>query len=191
MNIVVNSPYRVPPRKVDLSMKKTVLIAGAIVLIVGGVLAATPVSNQSVARDTYATMTGPVFEFPGPFDVINPSIAYTASWSSSSGTSITVTALDCGPDPSCASHSIISNASGTSGSLSWSGTKGRFYAVTVSHSATVTVTASLPLAAGEVGFILLVFGIVVLVIGSVPRVREPLSRRRARPSKEEKRGVRP
>ncbi|MGI0053355.1 MAG: hypothetical protein ACREC5_04765 [Thermoplasmata archaeon] len=150
-------------------MRKGVLVAGIVLLVLGAVLwyLPIPMSQSQTVPTGYAwtLSTSPAAA------VLTPTIPYSVTWDASPGLSVSV--FDCGSG-SCDLGSLSDVVtSGSGGSLSWSGVKGSTYAIVPTSNATFTVSISEPLGGGDVGVALLVIGGVLLIVGAATGGEKP------------------
>lgn len=148
-------------------MRTGILLAGIVVLILGVVLWYLPIQPVTSTL-TVPTGAGDTLSANPPLAILSSELTYSANWSA--GSSITVNVYDCGTDTSCtnAIHTgAIATATGSTGSLSWTGPKGNYYLIVPSGTATVTAGVTEPLAGGIVGVLLLVVGLVLAIFGAV------------------------
>lgn len=152
-------------------MRPLLVAIGVVVLVVGVAVWYLPMPGQSASADV-PDNSGYVIQGTGPLAVLSSTFAYTASWSAA--TSVNVTVYDCGTSSNCTNlvvglTPITASGNGTSGSLSWQGDRGHYFAVVPSNAATITWTYDVPLLGGAVGLGLTVVGVLVLVVGVVAK----------------------
>ena len=149
-------------------MRAGAIVAGILIFAVGWALWYFPVQSVSTGATPLAAGAQKVVgEGGAPLVVLGSPIPYTLRWNSSA--SVTINVYDCSSDATCAlatSAAPITNASGTSGSIDWSGHHGEYFAVVpTGGAATVAVSFTTPLLSGSVGLGGVVVGFIMIVLG--------------------------
>lgn len=152
-------------------MRPLLVAVGVVVLVVGLALWYLPMPGQSASAQV-PDNSGYVIQGTGPLAILSTSFAYSASWSAA--TSVNVSVYDCGTSSNCTNlvvglTPITAFGNGTSGSLSWAGARGHYFAIVPSNAATITWTYQVPLLGGAVGVGLTVLGALVLLVGLIAK----------------------
>lgn len=142
------------------------VIGGLIVLILGFVLWYIPVNISAGSNDVPAA-SGVVVEANPPLALLSSNLPYTATWSSDLGIPVNVSAYSCGTDSTC-SHATdkVASGTGTTGTLTWSGSKGTYYVIIPTSKTSISVNVGEPVAGGIAGLALVVIGLIVLLAGA-------------------------
>jgi len=148
-------------------MRSNLLAVGVLLVLIGIALWYFPLQSGSLAPDTVPSGTKDIIQLSAPLDLLGSSVPFSLDWNASS--SVTVHVYGCGSDASCASAgsgSPVASGSGVSGSLSWSGHRGEYFAV-MPNGATTTVDVSYtyPLYDGLPGIGIFVVGVIVVLLG--------------------------
>ncbi len=157
-------------------MRGSWVAVGIVILIAGFVLWYYPIS-MSVGSSSVPALSGDIVHDNPTLALLTPSVKYTTSWTSSSGAAVEVNVYNCGSDSSCSnftSPTPVASGHGPSGSLSWSGVKGNYYAIIpsgITQSTTISVSVAQPLGGGFDGLGVVVIGLIVALLGAVRRSR--------------------
>jgi hypothetical protein len=147
---------------------------GLVLALVGAVLWYVPVTTASSSTPV---PVGDAFDFSVPGTLIIGPVPFTATWTASGPTNVTL--YGCGSDAKCSAQtnsSVIARGAGTTGSMKWTGKAGLYYLFVPDASTNVTISYGEPLLGGLGGLAVLGVGIVVLVAGIAMR-RSPGSPR--------------
>ncbi|HEV2166477.1 MAG TPA: hypothetical protein VGS23_05835 [Thermoplasmata archaeon] len=153
-------------------------VVGILVLIVGVALWYIPM-NVSIGSNHVPALSGDIVEASPPAALLTPKLPYTVTWSSDSGAPVNLSVYNCGTDSTCGSFTPsdrVASGSGATGTVTWSGVKGNYYAIVPSGlTAKTTVTASVgePLFGGLLGIGLLVLGLIFLAVGAGGKSKKP------------------
>ena len=126
----------------------------------------------SIGSNDVPATSGDIVEANPPLALLTPHLPYTVTWTSDSGGPVNVSVYNCGTDSSCSNFGPsdrVATGTGATGSLSWSGVKGNYYAIVpagLTGRTTVTASVGEPLDGGIVGLAVLVLGLIFLAIGA-------------------------
>jgi hypothetical protein len=157
-------------------MRGSWVALGIVLLAVGVVLWYLPVS-MAVGSTVVPALGGDIVHDDPTLAVLTPTVAYSSTWASSSGASVVVDVYNCGADSSCSnftSPTPVASGHGSSGSLSWSGGKGDYYAIIpmgITQSTTVSVSVAQPLGGGFDGLGVVIIGVFVVFLGAIRRAQ--------------------
>lgn len=157
-------------------MRGGTVAVGLVLLILGVVLWYLPIAGQMSTTLSIPAGSEESIGDPAPVALLTKTVSFTVSWSSSS--SVTVRVYDCGTNQNSCSTitnatSPVASGSGSTGSLTWSGPKGEYFAVVPSGSTTATISYSAPLANGLAGLGLTILGFLVFLIGLARKAKTP------------------
>jgi hypothetical protein len=156
-------------------MRRGWLLLGAIVVVIGLLLAYFPLSSGTSGSVYVPSSTSnEVIGFSAPYDLLFPRIQYTMSWQSSESNT-TVEVFPCGVDSSCLTPGTVAvvTGSGAAGTLSFIGRANLYYQVVpVGGAITVVVDYTTPLLSGGLGFGLVIVGAVGVAAGFTRRYPE-------------------
>jgi hypothetical protein len=153
------------------------LIAGALLLGIGLVLAVLPTPFESAAPPSVvAPAKVLVIHDQAPIDVIQPAVAYSVTWNASPETTLSVWA--------CGSNSACTNVSGSplvdiplsgGGTFTFSGKANEYYGVLNlgNGTATISVSYSGPILGAVASWAALIIGVLLLVTGTLLGPPEP------------------
>jgi hypothetical protein len=148
-------------------MRGNLLAVGVLLVLIGIALWYFPLQSGSLAPDHVPSGTKDIIQLSAPLDLLGSSVPFSLDWNASS--SVTVDVYSCGTDSSCASagsSSPVASGSGASGSLSWSGHRGQYFAVVPTGApTTVAVSYTYPLYDGLPGIGIFVAGVIVVLLG--------------------------
>jgi hypothetical protein len=164
-----------------VNWRRVLLGLGAALLVGGLLLLYFPVPGQGVGARTVPVGFGESITVSGNYAVLTSSVPFHVHWSAPSTVHISV--FGCGTDPTCnatiaaqPSATPIADATGSSGTLDFSGQKGHSYLVIPNGSANATSVAvdySLPWEGGAPGLGLVAGGLVLVIVGVLSRKRPP------------------
>lgn len=160
-------------------MRPVLVAIGAVLAIIGLILIFYGVPGVSNGgTDTVPPAQYLVLQPTGQYSLGN-TLTINVDWTSQSSSSITVTVYSCATDSTCANaaaNTIISR-SGVTGSLTFTATKGDYYAVGVSNQATITygVSAGFGGLFFNVAIVFLALGLLVVIIGGALRTHRQSS----------------
>lgn len=152
-------------------MRTEVAIVGVVLAVVGAALWYLPLT---AATSTKEVPLGDAYDFGVPSTLIVGSIPYSAAWTGTGATNVTVFA--CGSDAGCVnatSHTIVAHGAGTTGSVGWTGKSGQYYLLVPNATVNLTLTYHEPVAGGLAGLGLLGAGILIAVAGLAIRKDKP------------------
>jgi hypothetical protein len=158
-------------------MRRGWIVAGAVLAVVGALLAYLPLTSTTSASTTVGpgeevvfTVASPLGVYGTRLDGFHPYIEVTVSWNGPE--SILVEVFPCGADAGCANASARSPVAvgyAPNGSTSFPAQSGVYYAVITSGhglgASQVTVQDLGPLAGGLPGMLLYLFGLLLFVVG--------------------------
>jgi len=158
-------------------MRRGWVVAGAVLAVVGALLAYLPLSSTTSASTTVGpgeeivfTVSSPLGVYGTQLDGFHPYIEVTVTWNGGAPTLIEV--FPCGADAACANASArapVAVGYAPNGSTSFAAQSGVYYAVITSGhglgASQVTVQDLGPLAGGLPGMLLYLFGLLVFVAG--------------------------
>jgi hypothetical protein len=161
--------------------RRLLVVLGAGLAVAGLLLVYVPVPGQGVGSRMVPVGFGESITVTGNYAVFTSSIPFHVHWTSASPVHISI--LGCGTDPTCnATISAqpapmpIANATGTAGTLTFTGLKGHSYLVVPNGSANATSVAvdySLPWQGGAPGLGCIAGGLVLLLVAGLSRKRPP------------------
>jgi hypothetical protein len=153
---------------------KPVAVIGLMLVLVGAVLWVLPISTNLATNVSIDSQTEDVLSVSAPLAVLTFSVSFSASWTAVSPVNLTV--FGCGSDSSCSNvpgnASSITNGSGRTGELTWSGPRGAYFAVLPSGPAVLNLSYEAPLWNGLAGVVLLVLGVGITIAGFMGRGKE-------------------
>lgn len=148
-------------------MRPNLLAVGILLILIGAGLWYYPLTNASYPAVTDAAGTRDVVGRGVPVAAPGEGLQYSASWESSA--SVTVSVYACGSDKSCSlagSSSAIVTETGLSGTASWTGHPGQYFAiVSTGGSITIVVSYTEPVFGGILGLSIFVLGWIILILG--------------------------
>jgi len=148
-------------------MRSNLLAVGILLVLIGVALWYFPLQSGSLAPDHVPSGTKDIIQLSAPLDLLGSAVPFSLDWNASA--KVTISVYGCGTDSSCASagsSAPLTTGSGVSGSLSWTGHRGQYFAV-VPTGATTTVDVSYdyPLYDGLPGIAIFVVGVIVVLLG--------------------------
>jgi hypothetical protein len=149
-------------------MRRGWVLLGAVVVLVGLLLAYLPLSSGSTGTVYVpSSATQEVIGFSAEYDLLFPRIQYTITWQSTeNNTSVAV--LPCGASAGCADPGTVPVASqlGASGTITFIGQANLYYQVVpVDGAITMVVVYTSPLFSGGLGFGLVLVGVIGVAAG--------------------------
>ncbi len=148
-------------------MRGNLLALGVLLVLIGVALWYLPIQGGTISPVHLPSGSKDIIDVSAPLDLLGSSVPFSLDWNASS--SVTVDVYSCGMDSTCASAgsgSPVTTGSGVSGSISWSGHRGQYYAVVpTGATTTVDVSYTYPLYDGLPGIAIFVAGVVVVLLG--------------------------